>query len=154
MARRPRPWYRSDKTRPDKCGWYIHFGGKLRLLHRGSKSAADKAIAERRFHELMLMAVEAPEASHARVVALCEAYLEWSERRHAPDTYRCNQYYRSNVSIASGVIAAVHGAQPQVKTDGLAAILRPSVGRSSLPQKTCGLRSSRQKVCNYVFGCN
>jgi len=77
MPRRPRPWFRHDPKRPDKTGWWVTVGGRLHLLHRGGKSAADRKIAETKFHELMLMAVAPPESPDANIASVCDEFLVW-----------------------------------------------------------------------------
>lgn len=103
MPRRPRPWYRVDKSRPDKNGWYVNFGGRRHLLHRGKRSAADRKIAETKFHELMLLAVKAPEAPDATVASLCEAFLEWSARWQSPETHRGYLWYIQSFAELCGL---------------------------------------------------
>ncbi len=102
MPRRPRPWYRFDKRRPDKSGWWVHFGGRLHLLHRGKRSANDRKIAETKFHELALMAVAAPDSPAATVASICEAFLEWSARWRSAETHRGYHWYVQSFAEACG----------------------------------------------------
>jgi integrase len=93
MPRRPRPWYRHDRKRPDKTGWWVYVGGRQHLLHRGGKSAADRKIAEIKFHELMVMTVAPPESPEANVASVCDAFLSWSKRSQSEETYRGYHFY-------------------------------------------------------------
>ena len=85
MPRQPRPWFRRQ------TGWWmVQIDGKQEKLAQGRKN---KAQAQKKLHELMLLRAEAPESPDVRVVAVSEAFLDWSHRRQAYDTYRGYRFY-------------------------------------------------------------
>ena len=81
MPKMPKPWYRKSKG-----AWFICLGGKQILLAKGK---ANKAEAEKRYHEIMLLqsAGAEPESSQTTVASLCEAYLAWCHRHRRKSTY-------------------------------------------------------------------
>jgi integrase len=88
MPRPNRPWFRNQTD-----WWMAKIGGKSHKLAKGRKN---KAAAETKFHELMLIAFQAPESPDARVADVCEEFLRWSRKHHAADTYRSyNGYLQS-----------------------------------------------------------
>lgn len=96
MARRSKPWFRKQ------TGWWMVTVGDQQ--HKLAQGRNNKAEAEKRFNELMFLRGEAPESSDARVVAVCEAFLQWSRHRHAADTYRNYQFYIQNFCEKSGYL--------------------------------------------------
>jgi integrase len=85
MARRPKPWFRTE------TGWWmVTLGGKQHKLAEGKKN---KSLAYDRFHEFSLLASAPAEASNARVAAVCEDFLNWSEKRQPAETCRGYRFY-------------------------------------------------------------
>jgi len=76
MTRPRKPWFRKSNKR-----WYVEFDGKQVNL------GPDRAVAQQRFHELMAQPKKQAVASDS-VAAICDAFLEWSDKNRAPDTYR------------------------------------------------------------------
>ena len=94
MPRPNRPWFRRQ------TGWWMaKIGGESHKLAKGRRN---KSEAETRFHELMLTASQAPESPDARVADICEAFLRWSRKHHAADTYRSYNGYLQSFCEASG----------------------------------------------------
>ena len=90
----PKPWYRRSND-----SWYVQIGPEQIRLAKGKDQEPE---ALRQFYELMaqqdLAQHEAP--ALCNVASLCDLYLDWSERHHAPTTfdwyrrflqYFCNQ---------------------------------------------------------------
>ena len=85
MPRQPKPWFRRQ------TGWWmVQIDGKQVKLAEGKRN---KSLALEKFHELMLLRAEAPESPDVQVASVCEAFLDWSHRRQAYDTYRGYLFY-------------------------------------------------------------
>jgi integrase len=96
MARTPRPWFR------EQTGWWmVTLGGVQHKLVEGRES---KKAAQTKFHELSLLIAEAPQSSDARVVSVCDAFLQWSERHQSPETYRGYHFYIQSFCEACGYL--------------------------------------------------
>lgn len=78
MATQPAPWFRDSKN-----AWYVQFRGKQVRLAAGRENHAAAMAA---FYRLMA-AEEVPAPSAVLVVQVCDYFLEWSQRHHAPATY-------------------------------------------------------------------
>jgi integrase len=68
----------------------VSLGGRQHKLAEGREN---KSLAEKKFHQLCLMATEPAESPDARVAAICEEFLAWSESRQARSTYLGYQFY-------------------------------------------------------------
>lgn len=85
MARTPKPWYRKQ------TGWWmVTLGGVQHKLAEGRKN---KKAAQANFCELSLLIAEAPQSNDARVISVCDAFLQWSERHQSPETYRGYRFF-------------------------------------------------------------
>jgi integrase len=85
MARTPKPWFRKQ------TGWWmVTLGGEQKKLAEGRDN---KKAALKKFHELQLLVAEAPESADMRVASVCDAFLQWSERHQAAETYRGYSFY-------------------------------------------------------------
>ncbi|MCA9026818.1 MAG: tyrosine-type recombinase/integrase [Planctomycetaceae bacterium] len=81
MARIPRPWFRKQT----RC-WYVTIDGVQHNLGKNKKQA------EQFFHKLML---ERPKTIRRdSIYAIIEAFLDWTQRNRAPDTY---EWYRQRL---------------------------------------------------------
>ena len=70
MPRQPKPWFRRQ------TGWWmVQIDGKQVKLAQGKRN---KALAQEKFHELMLLRAEAPESPGVQVASISEAFLDWS----------------------------------------------------------------------------
>ena len=99
MARTPRPWFRKQ------TGWWmVTLGG---VQHKLVEGRENKKAARTKFHELSLLIAEAPQSSDARVVAVSEAFLQWSERHQSPETYRGYFFYVQSFCEACGYLPVV-----------------------------------------------
>lgn len=65
-------------------------GGKQHKLVEGYEN---RAIAEKKFHELKLIAIESPRSTNLRVHSLCDMYLDWASENLKPSTYEGNRWY-------------------------------------------------------------
>jgi integrase len=79
-------------------------GGQCHKLAKGKRS---KREALSRFHELMATVAQAPESSDARAADICEAFLDWSSKHHAPDTYRGHSWYIQSFCEKYGYVAVL-----------------------------------------------
>lgn len=94
MSRPNKIWFRKD------VGWWmVTVGGKKVRLAQGR---ANKAEAERKFHELMLVRHRRPDVSDARVADLVEAFLAAASKRVAEDTFRNYRFYAQKFAEACG----------------------------------------------------
>ena len=95
MGRRAKPWFRPD------IGWWVtNVGGKQ---HRLAKGKANKAEAERAFHELMALTPRRPEAHDARVCDLVEAFLDFArKKKYSDDTIRNYSFYLMSFCLYAG----------------------------------------------------
>jgi hypothetical protein len=96
MARTAKPWFRKQ------TGWWIiTLGGKQHKLAEGREN---KKLAQKKCHELMLLVAEAPGAIDMRVASACDAFLVWSERHQAAETYRGYWFYVQSLCEACGYL--------------------------------------------------
>lgn len=96
MSRPNKPWFRAQ------TGWWmVKLGGKQHKLVQGRKNKKD---AVTKFHELMSTQAQLPESPDARVADICEAFLGYSAKNHAPDTYRNHRFYLQEFSEAAGQV--------------------------------------------------
>lgn len=96
MARRPKPWFRKA------TGWWmVTLGGQQRKLAEGRYN---RKLAEEKFHELMLVSAESPDACDLRVLTVCELFLQWSQRHQSPETLRGYRFWLQSFSEACGEI--------------------------------------------------
>jgi integrase len=82
MARRSKPWYRSDRR-----SWFVSIDGVRHNL------GPNKKCAFARFHEMMVRPVKRRLASDS-LVTIIDAFLEWCQNHRAADTY---QWYRDRL---------------------------------------------------------
>lgn len=84
MPRPSKRWFRSQ------TGWWMcTFHGKKRKLAQGKENLKQ---ARQRFHQLMALDEESF-TDDSSVGSICRAFLRWSKRHHAPDTYRNHRFY-------------------------------------------------------------
>lgn len=96
MARTPRAWFRKQ------TGWWmVTLGGKQHKLAEGREN---KQLAQKKSHELSLLVAEAPESSDMRVASVCDAFLVWSARHQAAETYRGYSFYVQSFCEACGYL--------------------------------------------------
>lgn len=77
MGRRPRPWRRGSR------GWFVTLDGKQVFLGR------NKAVADKKFHELMLRRpINGSDVSDVSVPQLVQQYLTWCQGNLAEITTR------------------------------------------------------------------
>lgn len=96
MPRTPKPWFRKQ------TGWWmVTLGGRQHKLAQGREN---KRLAQQEFHKLMLISAEAPESAEANVASICDAFLQWSERNQAPETYRGYFFYVQSFCEATGYL--------------------------------------------------
>ncbi len=72
--------------------------------HRLAKGKQNKKQAVVRFHELMAAMRTAAGEFQRRVADVCEAFLDYSSRHHAPDTYRSYLWYLQGFCEHSGYL--------------------------------------------------
>ena len=112
-----KPWYRASKD-----AWYVQFNGrKVRL----AKGRDNEKAAQQAFYRLMASGSgKLPEADTLRVAAVCDLFLDYSEKHHVPDTFAWYKQYLQDSD------------------------------RSGLPRLACALRSmSRMTRRSGFFGC-
>lgn len=99
----PRPnhiWFRKD------VGWWmVTVGGRKVRLAAGR---ANRAAAERKFHELMAVRPEPAEAITARVADVVEAFLEWAKIHLSDDSNRNYIWYGQSFSEHAGFVPIVN----------------------------------------------
>jgi len=96
MPRTAKPWFRKQ------TGWWmVTLGGKQ---HKLAKGRENKKLAQKSFHELMLLIAEPPQSSDARVASVCDAFLQWSQRHQSPETYRGYHFYVQSFCEACGYL--------------------------------------------------
>lgn len=84
MAAERTPWYRASVG-----AWYVQFNGKQVRLAKGRDNRAD---AMKAFYKLMA-SDEVPTPAAITVVEVCDQFLEWSSKRHKPDTYTWAKHF-------------------------------------------------------------
>ncbi len=80
MARRPKPWFRKSRN-----AWFVTIRGVQNNL------GPDKPLAYERFYELMGQPQSSGIDPH-QVVAIINAFLDWSKKHRSPDTYEWYRY--------------------------------------------------------------
>ena len=80
MARRPKPWYRKSRG-----AWFVTLDGAQHNL------GPDKNEAFEQFYELMREPQQRKVPSQS-LAAIIDAFLEWTEKHRAPDTYEWYRY--------------------------------------------------------------
>ncbi len=80
MARRPKPWYRKSRG-----AWFVTLEGVQHNL------GLPKNEAFERFYELMREPQQRKVPSQS-LAAIIDAFLEWTEKHRAPDTYEWYRY--------------------------------------------------------------
>jgi integrase len=96
MARQAKPWFRRQ------TGWWmVCIGGKQIKLAEGWEN---RDLALKKFHELMLVAAEAPDSRNARVFSVCDEFLVWSHRNQSAETYRGYEFYVQGFCDACGYV--------------------------------------------------
>lgn len=96
MPRPNKPWFRAATD-----WWMVKIDGRQQKLAKGKKN---KSAALKKFHQLMAARTELPESADARVADICEAFLEFSAKNHAPDTYRNHRFYIQSFCDISGLL--------------------------------------------------
>ncbi len=96
MARQAHPWFR----RTDGW-WYVTVNGKQLKLARGREN---KAVAEKNWHELMLVRASNPPADSDEhtVASVIDLFLTHSMRLYAPDSYANRNRYLQQFAEAHG----------------------------------------------------
>jgi hypothetical protein len=86
MARKSQgPWFW------EYAGWWVvQIRGERVKFARGREN--EKA-AIKRYHEVMASLPTSPDAPNVDVASLFEAYLQWAEENHSPETYRGYKFY-------------------------------------------------------------
>ncbi len=101
---RPRkPWFRSSKN-----AWYVEFNGSQVRLAPGPKNAQTRADAERALSRLTLEAAGEFTKPHTAltVAAVCDLFLDYSQRHHEPATYRWYLEFLQDFCRRCGRLAA------------------------------------------------
>jgi integrase len=94
-----RPWYRASKD-----AWFVEIGGKQHRLVNGK---ANEKAAWDAFYRLMASGKgKVPEADTLRVATVCDLFLEFSHKHHAPDTYRWYGDYLQDFCESFGTLLA------------------------------------------------
>ena len=96
MPRPNKPWFRAATD-----WWMVKIDGRQMKLAKGKKN---KTAALKKFHELMAARTELPESVDARIADVCEAFLGFSSKNHAPDTYRNYRFYIQSFCDTSGLL--------------------------------------------------
>ena len=79
----------------------VTLGGKQHKLAEGREN---KKLALKKFLELQVLMAEAPESADMRVASVCDAFLQWSERHQAAETYRGYSFYAQSFCEACGYL--------------------------------------------------
>ncbi len=97
--RRRKPWYRNDRG-----GWYSEFDGRQEKLAPGPKNAETEALAQRRFHELMLERLSNPpvDGGDPTVASVIDASLVFAKSRDAESTFYERKLYLQKFADAYG----------------------------------------------------
>jgi len=80
-------------------------GKKVKLL-RGDATEANRELAQEKWVELRKTLRERPESATATVADVIDAFLEWSQRHLAADTYRIHRYYCESLNDWCGDVLA------------------------------------------------
>ncbi len=141
MARAAKPWFRKQ------TGWWmVTLGGKQHKLAEGREN---KQLAQKKFHELSLLVAEALESGDMRVASVCDAFLVWSARHQAAETYRGYSFYAQSFCEACGYLPSpicVRTTSPSGWTASRGGRQRNTT-RSATPNPSSIGRSSRD-CCN------
>ena len=81
MAHFPKPFFKKARK-----SWYVQIDRKQ------IKLGYDKEAAFQQYHQLMQQPAEQAVASPESLVNIIDAFLEWTERNRAPDTYEWYRY--------------------------------------------------------------
>lgn len=81
MAHFPKPFFKKARK-----SWYVQIDRKQ------IKLGSDRDEAFRQYHQLMQQPTEQVAASPESLVNVIDAFLEWTERNRAPDTYEWYRY--------------------------------------------------------------
>lgn len=81
MAHFPKPFFKKARK-----SWYVQIDRKQ------IKLGSDRDEAFRQYHQLMQQPVEQIAASPESLVNIIDAFLDWTERNRAPDTYEWYRY--------------------------------------------------------------
>lgn len=102
MPRRAAVWYRKA------TGWWmITLGSEQVKLIRGPNDEATRQLAEEAWIERRKAQRERPDSSSASVADVIEAFLDWSQKNLAADTYRIHRYYGQSLAERCGTVLAV-----------------------------------------------
>ncbi len=107
-----KPWYRASKDK-----WYVEIGGKQEPLGRHPEGAPAPKKGKNgwnappeiltAFHKLMATdPANIPKVESAQVCQLCDLFLDYSERHHAPETYQGYRDFLQDFSLMYGTIVA------------------------------------------------
>ena len=103
MARTPKPWYRKDRQ-----AWFVTIDGTRHNLGRNRKAAFQ------RFHELMAQPRSQRQLPSETVIAVIDAFLEWTQKHRAKATYewyleRCQWFIKTiDVSLTVSQLKPFH----------------------------------------------
>lgn len=81
MAHFPKPFFKKARK-----SWYVEIDRKQ------IKLGCDREEAFRQYHQIMQQPAEQVAASPESLVNIIDAFLEWTERNRAPDTYEWYRY--------------------------------------------------------------
>ena len=81
MAHFPKPFFKKARK-----SWYVEINRKQ------IKLGFDKEKAFQLYHQLMQQPVEEATTSPESLVGIIDAFLDWTERNRAPDTYEWYRY--------------------------------------------------------------
>ena len=104
MARNPKPWWRKDR----RC-WFVTIDGVRHNL------GPNREFAFQRFHELMAAPKRKMVASDS-VLAIIDAFLEWTKRHRASRTYewylqRCQWFVQTIPALTVAQLKPFHVQQ-------------------------------------------
>jgi len=99
MARTSKgPWFRKS------TGWWMTtVGGRQHKLAEGRHN---RQLAVQRFHELMLVVSQSPDAVNVTVLTVCELFLSWAQRHRSAETQRGYKFYLQSFAEECGYLAA------------------------------------------------
>lgn len=94
-----KPWYRASKD-----AWYVEIAGQQVRLAKGE---ANEKAAWAAFYRLMASGTgKLPESDTLRVAVVCDLFLEFSHKHHAPDTWRWYKDYLQDFCEFFGTLLA------------------------------------------------
>jgi integrase len=113
MARTAKgPWFRKS------TGWWMTtVGGRQHKLAEGRHN---RHLAVQKFHELMLVVSQSPDAVEITVLTVCELFLDWAQRHRSAETVRGLTFYLQSFAEDCGylVVADLKPYQVQAWVDG------------------------------------